>query len=97
MHQVVATDSTLAEMRIGCGPTSRNDNWRNSTPEEIETMIQPGPQHRGWMSGIFSRAEDNYGISGARFLERCRAEDPNARDGQKNSNQTPSGKEPAGS
>src|ERR1700737_3486248 len=89
MHQVVATDSTLAEMRIGRGPTSRDDNWRNSTPEEIETMIQPGSQHRGWMSGIFSRTEDHNGISGSRLLERCRADDPNACGGQKNSNPYP--------
>jgi hypothetical protein len=39
MHQVVATDSTFAEMGIGCGAASRNDDRRDGTPKQIKTLV----------------------------------------------------------
>jgi hypothetical protein len=86
MHQVVATDSAFAEMGIRSGTPGRDDNWRNSLPKKVKTLVEPGPQHRRWVPRIFSRTEDNNGVSRPRFLERCCADDPNARSEQKNNN-----------
>jgi hypothetical protein len=86
MHQVVATDSAFAEMGIRSGTPGRDDNWRNSLPKKVKTLVEPGPQHRRGVPRILSRAKYDNGVSGSRFLERCCADDANAGGGQKDNN-----------
>ena len=80
--EVVASHPAFAEFWVGACTSRRDHDRRQSAMEQIEALIEPGPQHGRRAPRIFRRAENNDGIGGLQFLQSRRLDDANAGDGK---------------
>src|SRR5438270_10767178 len=82
-HQVVMTDSALAELGVRGGPSSGDDKWGKSSPEKFVCVVQSGSKYRRGAAIVLCGARHDDGVSGMKLLfcgvsqngNRSRAED----------------------